>query len=81
MLKIPKLPNEILDSILGLLKVDGDFSTLCSVAQANRNLYNLVIPKIYETVVINKNNPRKIAYGHGKSSARSSRNGGSLGTS
>ena len=71
MLKIPTLPNEILDSILTVLEVDADYSTLCSVAQASRNMYNLAIPKIYETVVINKNNQGKIRYGHGKSSERS----------
>jgi len=67
MLKIPTLPNEILDSILTLLKVDGEFSTLRSVAQAAQNMYNLAIPKIYETVVFNERNQSKIMYGHGKS--------------
>jgi len=75
MLKIPTLPNEILDSILSLLQVDGDFSTLRSVAQANQNMYDLAIPKIYETVVFNEKNQSKIMYGHGKSSKSSSRGG------
>jgi hypothetical protein len=75
MLKIPTLPNEILDSILTVLEVDGDFSTLCSVAQASRNMYSLAVPKIYETVVINKRNQRKIKYGHGNSFARFARDG------
>jgi len=70
MLKIPTLPNEILDSILTVLEVDEDYSTLCSVAQASRNMYNLAIPKIYETVVFNKKTQRKIKYGHGKLSKR-----------
>jgi hypothetical protein len=76
MLKIPTLPNEILDSILTVLKVDKDFSTLCSVAQASRNMYNIAIPKIYETVVFNKDNQGKIGYGHGESSKRLSHDGG-----
>ena len=75
MLKIPTIPNEILDSILSLLKVDGNFSALCSIAQANQNMYNLAIPKIYETVVFNEKNQWKIMYGHGKSSKSSSRDG------
>jgi len=75
MLKIPTLPNEVLDSILTVLQVDGDFSTLCSVAQASWNMYEIAIPKIYETVVINKRNQRKIMFGHGKSFARFNRGG------
>ena len=75
MLRIPTLPNEIIDAILTALGVDGDYSTLCSVAQANRNMYNIAIPKIYKTAVINKRNQRKIKFGHGKSFARFDRDG------
>jgi len=75
MLKIPTLPNEVLDSILTVLQVDGDFSTLCSVAQASRNMYEIAIPKIYETVVFNKKNQRKVRYGHGNSSKMFGRDG------
>jgi len=38
-------------------------------------MYNLAIPRIYETVVFNKNNQGKIRYGHGKSTERFSRDG------
>jgi len=31
-------------------------------------MYDLVIPHLYETVVINKKNEDKIAYGHGEGS-------------
>ena len=78
MLKIPTLPNEIIDSILTVLQVDEDFPTLCSVAQASRNMYNLSIPKIYETVVFNNNNQGKIKYGHGKSPKMSRHDGRSM---
>jgi len=69
MLRIPRLPNEVVDSILEILKKEGDFRTLTSVARVSRVMYDIAIPKIYETVVFsqttgNKNNHAKIQYGH-----------------
>jgi hypothetical protein len=36
-----------------------------SVARASRAMYTLAIPRIYESVHINRRNSRKIGYGHG----------------
>jgi hypothetical protein len=63
------LPAELLEVIFGMVKEDKDFkTTLSSVARANRAMYNVVIPKIYETVVINDRNRSMIGYGHGSAS-------------
>jgi hypothetical protein len=63
--RIPKLPNEIVDSILEILKIEEEFNTLTSVARASHNMYNIAIPKIYETVVVNEKNRSTVGYGHG----------------
>jgi len=78
--RIPKLPNEVVDAILEILKVEEEFKTLTSVARANHTMYDIAIPKIYETVIFSetvgkgkkgkkgKNNHAMIAYGHSPSS-------------
>ena len=71
--RIPKLPNEVVDAILEVLKVEEEFKTLTSVARVNHTMYDIAIPKIYETVIFSetvgkgkkgKNNHAMIAYGH-----------------
>jgi hypothetical protein len=59
------LPTEIIDSILEIIKREEDFKTLCSAARVNKAMYDIVVPKIYETVVINEKNKDIVGYGHG----------------
>ena len=68
-LKIPKVPDDIFQSILDILKADGDYKTLTSVARTNRNMYDIVIPMIYGVVTFNRGNSvgknrKMIGYGH-----------------
>jgi hypothetical protein len=63
--QIPKLPNEIVDSILEILKIEEEFNTLTLVARASHNMYDIAIPRIYETVVVNEKNRSTVGYGHG----------------
>jgi len=51
--------------ILEMLKKDGEFKALTSAARASKTMYDIVIPKIYETVVVNERNRSTIGYGHG----------------
>jgi len=67
--KIPILPNELLDLILNILQERGEFKSLTSVARVDRNMYDIVIPKIYQTVIVNKRNRSMIGYGHGTSTS------------
>ena len=64
----PPLPNEVFNEILIHLKEDHQYKALTRVARVSKNTYDLVIPHLYETVVINKKNKDKIAYGHGEGS-------------
>ena len=59
-----QLPNELIEVIIEHIKVDGNFKTLAAIARANHNMYNIVIPKLYETVTVKANNERCVAYGH-----------------
>jgi len=45
--------------------MEEDYKALTSLARANRNFYNLVVPKIYETVVITARNSNIVGFGHG----------------
>ena len=74
--RIPKLPNEVVDAILEVLKVEEELKTLTSVARVNHTMYDIAIPKIYETVIFSetvgkgkkgKNNHAMVAYGHSSS--------------
>jgi hypothetical protein len=56
------LPNEILHEIVDLLK--GDNNTLAALVRVDRNMYDIVIPHLYDTVTITERNKVKIAYGH-----------------
>jgi hypothetical protein len=59
-----QLPTEIMDHIISFLKADDDLPALAAVAQVNHDMYNLAIPKLYESVTINKDNKEHIKYGH-----------------
>lgn len=59
--RIPQLPNEVVDSILEILKVEGQFNTLTSVARVSHTMYNIAIPKLYDTVVFSKTQKRRKA--------------------
>jgi hypothetical protein len=55
---------EIIDKIIGYLRADDDLPALASAAQVNQCMYDLAIPRLYETVTINQRNWRKVGYGH-----------------
>ena len=59
------MPTEILDMILEMLRKDGEFKALAAAARASKTMYDIAIPKIYETVVVNERNRSTIGYGHG----------------
>jgi hypothetical protein len=62
--KTPKqLPNEIIDVILDISKANKDLSGLAAVARANRQMYDLAIEKLYETITMTEWNENQIAYG------------------
>jgi hypothetical protein len=61
-----QLPNEIIDAILAILKADDNLPALAKVAQANRRMYSIAIPKLYKTVTITKRNKYQLWYGHGE---------------
>jgi hypothetical protein len=63
------LPNEILELILSILHTKEEFKTLVSAARVDRNMYDIVISKIYQNVIVNKRNRSKIGYGHGNSTS------------
>jgi len=67
--KIAILPNELLELILNILQERGEFKTFTSVARVNRNMYDIAIPKIYQTVIVNERNRSKIGYSHGTSAS------------
>jgi len=51
--------------ILEDLKMNSEFKALTSAARASKTMYDIAIPKIYETVVVNERNRSTIGYGHG----------------
>ena len=61
-----QLPNEIIDVILNYVKGNGQLKSLASIARANHNMYDISIPKLYETITIkeDKENQKQLAYGH-----------------
>jgi len=68
-LKLLKVPDDVFQSILDILKADGDFKTLTLVARIDRNMYDIVIPMIYGVVTFNRGNSvgkngKMIGYGH-----------------
>ena len=61
-----QLPNEIIDVILNYVKDNGHLKSLASIARTSHNMYDIAIPKLYETITIkeDKKNRRQLAYGH-----------------
>jgi hypothetical protein len=59
-----QLPNELIEVIVDHIKEDGNFKTLATVGLASHNMYNIVIPKLYETVTVKKGNQDQVSYGH-----------------
>jgi hypothetical protein len=69
-LKIPKVPDDIFQTVLNILKADGDYKTLTSVARTNHSMYDMVIPMLYGVVTFNRGNSmgknrKMIGFGHG----------------
>ena len=53
-----------MDHILSFLEADDDLPALAAVARVNHDMYDLAIPKLYESVTINEENKELIKYGH-----------------
>jgi hypothetical protein len=50
------LPHEIIALILDNLVANEQFRTLATIARCNMPIYDLVIPKLYNTIRISRNN-------------------------
>jgi hypothetical protein len=50
--------------VIGYLKKDEQYKALASIAQCSQGLYELAIPKLYETVTVTKENQEMLVYGH-----------------
>jgi hypothetical protein len=59
-----QLPTEIISLILSYLQQDGDYKSLAAVARTRRSFYDLAIPMIYESVVVNERNSSMLDYGY-----------------
>lgn len=57
------LPYDIIREIISHLKTDEQFETLAALAQVNHGVYDLAIPKLYETITIKDGNQEQLAYG------------------
>lgn len=57
------LPYDIIREIISHLKTDEQFETLASLAQVNHSVYDLAIPRLYETITIKDGNQEQLAYG------------------
>jgi hypothetical protein len=66
---ISDLPLEVMSLIIGCIKADKQFKTLTKLARVNKYYYDLVIPTLYETVVVNAKNRFKVIYGHARESS------------
>jgi hypothetical protein len=60
----PHLPLEIVVKIIHQLRQERQYACLAQMAQANSTYYDLVIPKLYETITITKTNLGKFTRGH-----------------
>jgi hypothetical protein len=58
------LPNELLSRIVSLLQSKRQYHTLAEFARANRNFYDIAIPKLYETIIVTERNEPLLRYGH-----------------
>jgi hypothetical protein len=59
-----QLPNELIEVIVEHIKEDGNLKTLAAIARASQHMYDIVIPKLYETVKVTAKNEKYVAYGH-----------------
>jgi hypothetical protein len=59
------LPTELMLEIITHIQHNRQYATLATMAQANPTLYDLVIPKLYETITITITNMSKLKYGCG----------------
>jgi hypothetical protein len=57
------IPNEVFNMIICSLQADNDLAALAAVARANQHMYDLAIPKLYETVTMTDWNEDQIGYG------------------
>jgi hypothetical protein len=57
------LPNEIMTSIIDILAAEGQFGTLANAARASKLMYDIVIPKLYNTIYITEKNRLYFTYG------------------
>jgi hypothetical protein len=53
-----------MEMIIDYLKDSQSLETLATCSQASHSMYELVIPKLYETVEIKAYNQAALAYGH-----------------
>lgn len=62
------LPREVVELVIKFIRKDRHFKTLTRLAHVNQYYYDLVIPTLYETVVVNDGNRYRVDYGHGHES-------------
>jgi hypothetical protein len=55
-----QIPNELIRRVMDALHQEEQLATLSTMALASRALYELAIPKIYETIVVTENNMDKV---------------------
>ena len=59
----PTLPAELISKIILELQQDRQYAVLAKMAQVNSTFYDLVIPKLYETITITEDNKYVISHG------------------
>jgi len=59
----PTLPAELVSKIITYIQHNQQYATLAKMAQTNSTFYDIVIPKLYETITITKNNSTIVSYG------------------
>jgi len=52
--------------IIEHLKKDEQYKTLASIARCSQGLFELAIPKMYETITVTKYNQNRLVYGHSR---------------
>jgi hypothetical protein len=60
---IQRLPTEVVSSVLDDLAADEQFGALATIARTSKRMYDLVIPKLYDTIYITETNRLKFTYG------------------
>jgi hypothetical protein len=59
----PTLPSELVSKIVSYIHGNQQYATLAKMAQTNSTFYDLVVPKLYETITITKSNSTILSYG------------------